>query len=107
MPASIPGVHPASTQEDRLRPKGRLRQQPAGDSTEESWSWATETKLPNGCLAKSGTAPTRSAGAQDRNDESHDPIQPMRGRRPFPTMGSKAEERGYALQMLVQGKGTL
>jgi hypothetical protein len=30
--------------EDRLRPKGRLRQQPAGDSTEESQSRAKKTK---------------------------------------------------------------
>jgi hypothetical protein len=66
-----------------------------------------ETKLPNGCLAKSGTAPTRSAGAQDRSDERHDHIQPMRDRRPFPTTGSEAEERGYALQMPVQRKDTL
>jgi hypothetical protein len=66
-----------------------------------------ETKLPNGYLAKSGTAPTRSAGAQDRSDERHDHVQPMRDRRPFPTMGSKAKEKGYALQMPAQGKGTL
>jgi hypothetical protein len=66
-----------------------------------------ETKLPNGCLAKSGTAPTRSAGAQDRSDERHDHVQPIRDRRPFPTMGSEAEKRGYALQMPVQGKDTL
>jgi hypothetical protein len=60
-----------------------------------------ETKLPNGCLAKSGTAPTRSSGAQDRSDERHDHVQLMRDRRPFPTMGSEAEERGYAPQMPV------
>jgi hypothetical protein len=66
-----------------------------------------ETKLPNDCLAKSGTAPKRSAGAQDRSDERHDHVQPMRDRRPFPTMGSEAEERGYALQMPDQGKDTL
>jgi hypothetical protein len=66
-----------------------------------------ETKLPNGCLAESGTALTRSSGAQDRSDECHDHVQPMRDRRPFPMMGSKAEERGYALQMPVQGKDTL
>jgi hypothetical protein len=66
-----------------------------------------ETKLPNGYLAKSRTAPTRSIGAQNRGDECHDHVQPMRGQRPFPMMGSKAEERGYALQMPVQGKGTL
>jgi hypothetical protein len=31
----------------------------------------------------------------------------MRGQKPFPTTGSEAKERGYALQMLAQGKGTL
>jgi hypothetical protein len=66
-----------------------------------------ETKLPNGCLAKSGTAPTRPSGAQNGSDERHGHVQPMIDRRPFPTMGSEAEERGYALQMPVQGKDTL
>jgi hypothetical protein len=66
-----------------------------------------KTKLPNGCLAKSRMNPTRVAGAQDGSDERHDHVQPMRERRPFPTMGSEAKEKGYALQMLAQGKGTL
>jgi hypothetical protein len=66
-----------------------------------------ETKLPNGCLAKSRTAPTRPSGAQNRSDERHDHVQPMRDRRPFPTIESEAEERGYALRMPVQGKDTL
>jgi hypothetical protein len=52
MPAGIPGVSTASAREDRLSPKGRLRQQPTGDSTEENWSRAMKTKLPNSCLAK-------------------------------------------------------
>jgi hypothetical protein len=47
MPAGVPGVPTASAREYRLRPKGRLRQQPASDSTEESWSRAIKTKLPN------------------------------------------------------------
>jgi hypothetical protein len=66
-----------------------------------------ETKLPNGHRAKSGTALTRSTWAQNRSDERHDHVQPMRDQRPFPMTGSKAEERGYALQMPVQGKGVL
>jgi hypothetical protein len=61
MPAGIPGVPTASRREDRLRPKGRLRQQPAGDSAEENWSRAMKTKLHNGCLAKSRLAPTSAA----------------------------------------------
>jgi hypothetical protein len=66
-----------------------------------------KTKPLNGRLAKSRTVPTRAAGAQDRSDERHDHVQPMSDRGPFPTMGSKVEERGYALQMPAQGKGTL
>jgi hypothetical protein len=97
MPAGVPGVPTASGQEDRLRPKGRLRQRPAGDSAEESWSRAMGTKPLNGCLAKSRTVPTRAAGAQDRSDEHHDHVQPMSDRRPFPTTGSKAKGKGYAL----------
>jgi hypothetical protein len=65
------------------------------------------TRLLNGCLAKSRTVLTRAAEARDRSDERHDRVQPIRGRRPFPTMGSEAKEKGYALQMLAQGKGTL
>jgi hypothetical protein len=66
-----------------------------------------KTKPLNGCLVKSRTVPTRTAEAQDWSDERHDHDRPMRGRRPFPTAGSEAKERGYALQMLAQGKGTL
>jgi hypothetical protein len=66
-----------------------------------------ETKPLNGCLAKSRIVPTRAAEAQDRSDERHDHDRPMRGRRPFPTAGSEAKERGYALQMPAQRKGTL
>jgi hypothetical protein len=66
-----------------------------------------KTKPFNGCLAKSRTAPTRAAWAQDRSDERHDHVQPMSDRKPFPTMESEAKEEGYALQMPAQGKGTL
>jgi hypothetical protein len=45
LPTSIPGISTALSQEDRLRPKGRLRQQPAGDSTKESQSRAKMTRL--------------------------------------------------------------
>jgi hypothetical protein len=107
MPAGVPGDPTALVREDRLRPKGRLRQQPAGDSIEENWSRSMKTKPLNGCLDKSRMAPTRAAGVQDGSDERHDHVQPMRDRRPFPTMGSEAKEKGYALQMPAQGKGTL
>jgi hypothetical protein len=107
MPAGVPGIPVASAQEDRLHSKGWLHQRPADDSTEEDWSRAMETKHPNGCLAKSKTAPTRPIGAQSRSDERHDHVQPIRDRRPFPTTGSEAKARGYALQMPVREKGTL
>jgi hypothetical protein len=44
MPAGVPGVPMASARVDRLRPKGRLRQQPDGDSAKESQSRAMKTK---------------------------------------------------------------
>jgi hypothetical protein len=65
MPAGVPGVFTVSAREDRLRPKGRQRQQPASDSTEENWSRAMRTKFPNGCLAKSRLAPTGATEAKD------------------------------------------
>jgi hypothetical protein len=42
--AGIPGISTALGREDRLRPKGQLRQHPAGDSTEESQSQAMKTR---------------------------------------------------------------
>jgi hypothetical protein len=45
MPAGIPGVSTASSKKDRLQLKGRLRQQPAGDSTEESQSRAMKIRF--------------------------------------------------------------
>jgi hypothetical protein len=43
--AGIPGVSTALSNEDRLRLKGQLCQQPAGDSTKESQSWAMKTRF--------------------------------------------------------------
>jgi hypothetical protein len=43
--AGIPGISTALGKEDRLSPKGRLRQQPAGDSSEESQSRAMKTRF--------------------------------------------------------------
>jgi hypothetical protein len=45
LPAGVPGVSTVSSKEDRLRLKGRLRQHPAGDSTEESQSRAMKTRF--------------------------------------------------------------
>jgi hypothetical protein len=38
LPADVPGISTMLSQEDQLHPKDRLRQQPAGNSTEESQS---------------------------------------------------------------------
>jgi hypothetical protein len=104
MPAGVPGDPTASAQEDQLRPKGRLRQQPAGDSIEENRSRAMKTKLPNGCLTEGGLAPTRAAGVKDESDERHDQVQPISDQGPIPTIGSKAKGRAYASQMPVPGE---
>jgi hypothetical protein len=45
LPAGVPGVSTAPSNEDRLRLKGRLRQQPTGDSTEESQSRMMRTRF--------------------------------------------------------------
>jgi hypothetical protein len=45
LPAGVPGITMALGREDQLRPKGRQRQQPAGDSTEESQSRAMKTRI--------------------------------------------------------------
>jgi hypothetical protein len=104
IPAGIPGVPTASAREDQLRPKGQLRHQPACDSTEENWSQAMKMKLPNGCLVKSGLAPTRATEAKDGSDERHDQVQPISNQGPFPTIGSEAKGRAYASQMPVPGE---
>jgi hypothetical protein len=44
LPAGVPGVSRVLEREDQICPKGRLRQQPAGDSTEESQSRTMKTK---------------------------------------------------------------
>jgi hypothetical protein len=44
LPADVPGISTVLSQEDRLCPKGQLRQLPAGDSTMESQSRAKTTR---------------------------------------------------------------
>jgi hypothetical protein len=97
----------ASAREDRLHPKGRLRQQPADDSTEEDRSRVMETKLLQRLSRQKRNGPDKSSRGADRSDERHDHDQPMRGRGSFPTAGSEAKERGYAPQMPIRGKDTL
>jgi hypothetical protein len=107
MPAGVPGILEASALGDRLHPKGQQRQQPADDSAEESWSRAMETKFLQWPSRQKQNGPDKSDRGADRSDERHDHDQPMSGRGSFPTTGSEAKERGYALQMPAWGKGTL
>jgi hypothetical protein len=107
MPAGVREIPRPQREKTGSTRLGQLRQRPADDSTEEDWSRAMKTKLLQRLSRQKQTAPTRPAEAQDKSDERHDHDRPMRDRRPFPTMGSEAKDRGYALQMPAQGKGTL
>jgi hypothetical protein len=116
MSAGVPGVPTASTQEDRLRPKGRLCQQPAGDSTEENQSRAMKTKLPNGCLAKSRLAPTGATEAKDgmtpamtglSQSEIEDPSpqrDPWQKRRDMPSRCQPGGKALYKVPLSEQGQ---
>jgi hypothetical protein len=84
LPADVPGTSTALSQEDRFRPEDRLRQQLAGDSTEESQSRRRRWNPSNGCFAESSLAPTRSTEARDRRDASHARSPPISGQEPSP-----------------------
>jgi hypothetical protein len=107
LPAGVPGVSTARRLEDWLGVEGQLCQQPAGDSTEEDRSRATKIRTHQRLFRRKWAGPDRSDRGQGRDDACHDRPQPIRDRRPFPTMGSEAKEKGYAFQMPTQGKGTL
>jgi hypothetical protein len=66
MPAGVLGVSTTLAQEDRLRPKGRLRHQPAGDSTEESRSQAMQTKASQRLFRRKWAGPDKSDRGQGR-----------------------------------------
>jgi hypothetical protein len=66
MLAGILGVSATSAREDRLYPKGRLRQQLAGDSTEESQSWAMKTKASQRLFHRKWAGPDKSDRDQGR-----------------------------------------
>jgi hypothetical protein len=66
MPAGVLGISTTSAQEDRLRPKGRLRQQPAGNSTEESRSRAMKTKALQRLFRLKWDGPDKSDRGQGR-----------------------------------------
>jgi hypothetical protein len=107
MPAGVPGNPTASARGDRLHPAGPAAPAAGRRLHRGGLEPGDGDKSLNGCLAKSRTVPTRPAEARDKSDERHGHDRPMRDRSPFPTMGSEAKEREYALRMPAQGKGTL
>jgi hypothetical protein len=66
-----------------------------------------ETKLLQRPSRQKRNGPDKSDRGADRGDGRHDHDPPIRGQGSFPTAGSEAKERGYALQMPAWGKGTL
>jgi hypothetical protein len=84
LPADVPGISTALGQKGRLRSKGRLRQQPAGNSVARSPSWRRQQNSSNGCFAKSSLAPTRSTEAGDKCDANHARPPPINGQEPSP-----------------------
>jgi hypothetical protein len=84
LPVDVPGISTALGQKGRLRPRGRLRQQPAGDSASGGSSRRRRRNPSNGCFTKSSLAPTRSTEAGDKHDTSHARPLPINGQEPSP-----------------------
>jgi hypothetical protein len=84
LPADVTGICTVLRQEGRLRPKDQLRQQRAGDFTEESQSRRRRRNSSNGCFAKRSLALTRSTEAGDKRDASHAWSPPINGQEPSP-----------------------
>jgi hypothetical protein len=84
LPTDVPGITLALGQRGRLQPKGRLRQQPAGDFTVGSPSRRIQRNSSNRCFTKSSVAPTRSTEAGDKRDASHARPPPTNGQDPPP-----------------------
>jgi hypothetical protein len=82
--ADVPGITTALGQRGRLRPKDRLRQQPAGDLAIRSPSRRRKQNSSNGRFTKSSMALTRSTEAGDKRDASHAQPPPTNGQDPPP-----------------------
>jgi hypothetical protein len=82
--ADVPGITTTLGQRGRLQPKGRLRQQLAGDFTVGSPSRRRRRNSSNGRFTKSSVAPTRSIEAGDKRDASHARPPPTNGQDPPP-----------------------
>jgi hypothetical protein len=98
MLADVPGVPMTSAREGRLRPKGRLRQQPAGDSVEESWSRVQKIRFLQRWDRQKQPKPDKIDRSQDGSDARHDRAQPISDRGSFPTKGPR-RARASAPQM--------
>jgi hypothetical protein len=105
LPADVLGISTAPSQEDRLCPKGRLCQQPAGDSTKESQSRRRQQDPSNGCFAKSSLAPTRSTEVRDGRDASHTRVQPISGQDPSPRKDPRQKGENMPSRCWSKGKG--
>jgi hypothetical protein len=92
MLADVPGVPTASAREGRLCPKGRLRQQPTGNSVEESWSRAQKIRFLQRWDRQKQPKPDKIDRSQDGSDARHDRAQPISDRGSFPTKGSEASQ---------------
>jgi hypothetical protein len=66
MPAGILGVPTASSKKDRLQLKGRLCQQPASDSTEESQSRAMKIRFLQWLCHQKQSGPDKIARGKGR-----------------------------------------
>jgi hypothetical protein len=66
LPAGVPGISTALSREDWLWSKGRLRQQPAGDSTEESQSRAKMTRPLQRLLRRKRPGPDKTDRGEGR-----------------------------------------
>jgi hypothetical protein len=66
LPAGVPGISMTQRIKGRLRTEGRLRQQPAGDSTEEGQSRARKTKVHQWLFRRKWASPNKSDRGKGR-----------------------------------------
>jgi hypothetical protein len=94
----ILGISTVFSQKGRLHLKGRLRQQLAGDFTEESWNSS------NSHFAKSGLAPTRSTHTGDKRDASHAWPRPISEQDPPPRKDPRQSRGDMPRRCWSEGK---
>jgi hypothetical protein len=103
LPADVPGMSTALSQEDQLRTEDRLRQQLADDSTEEGQSRRRRRNSSNGCFPESSLASTRLTEARDRRDASNTWSPPISRQEPFPQKDSR--QNGGHMPQRCRSKG--